>query len=322
MGLLINGVWHDHWYDTSTTGGRFIRADSAFRNRISTDGSSPYPAAAGRYHLYVSLACPWAHRTLIFRKLKKLEDIISLSIVDPHMGEQGWRFSDAPGCIPDGVNGFDYLHQLYTQEKPDFNGRVTVPVLFDKQTRRIVNNESAEIIELFNSAFDAYGDASVNFFPAELRAEMAALNAEIYEHINNGVYKAGFATRQEAYEEAFDGLFAMLGKLEARLSSRRYLFGGRITASDWRLFTTLLRFDAVYYSHFKCNLRRLLDYPALWGYLRDLYQVPGVAQTVNMDHIKTHYYRSHPSINPSGIVPKGPLLDFTAAHGRGHLAGS
>ena len=321
MGLLINGVWHDHWYDTSKSGGRFVRADSAFHDRVTADGASAYPAEAGRYHLYVSLACPWAHRTLIFRKLKKLEDVISLSIVDPYMGEQGWRFSDAPGCIPDSVNGFDYLHQLYTQEKPDFNGRVTVPVLFDKQTRRIVNNESAEIIEILNSAFDAYGDASVNFFPAELRADMDALNDEIYEHINNGVYKAGFATRQAVYEEAFDALFALLDKLETRLASRRYLLGERISAADWRLFTTLLRFDAVYYSHFKCNLRRVVDYPHLWGYLRELYQVPGVAETVNMDHIKTHYYRSHPSINPSGIVPKGPALDFNAPHGRDGLAG-
>lgn len=320
MGLLVEGRWQDKWYDTEKNRGRFIRDDSVFRDRVSADGSSGYPAAAGRYHLYLSLACPWAHRTLIFRKLKKLENVVSLSVVDPHMGAQGWRFSDAPDCIPDTVNGFHHLHQVYTLARPDYSGRVTVPVLFDKQTRRIVNNESAEIIEMFNSAFDAYGDASLNFFPAELRAGMDALNAEIYERVNNGVYKAGFATRQEAYEEAFDDLFAALDKLEVRLTERRYLLGDRITASDWRLFTTLLRFDAVYYSHFKCNLRRVMDYPSLWGYLRDLYQTPGVASTVNMQHIKTHYYRSHPTINPTGIVPKGPALDFTAPHGRERLS--
>ncbi len=316
MGLLVNGLWRNQWYATDETDGRFIRADSAFRDWVTADGSSDYPAAAGRYHLYVSLACPWAHRTLIFRKLKKLEDVISLSIVDPHMGEQGWRFSAAPGCIPDTVNGFDYLHQLYTSVRSAYSGRVTVPVLFDKETRSIVNNESAEIIEMLNSAFDAYGDATVDFFPAELRAEMDVLNAEVYEHVNNGVYKAGFATRQAAYEEAFDALFLTLDKLEARLARQRYLLGACPTAADWRLFTTLLRFDTVYYSHFKCNLRRLTDYPNLWAYLRDLYQLPGVADTVNMSHIKTHYYRSHPTINPSGVVPKGPLLDFSASHGR------
>lgn len=316
MGLLVNGQWRNQWYATEETGGRFVRPDSAFHGRVTADGGSGYPAVPGRYHLYVSLACPWAHRTLIFRKLKKLEDVISLSVVDPYMGEQGWRFSDAPDCIPDTVNGFDYLHQVYTAVQADYSGRVTVPVLFDKQTRTIVNNESAEIIEMLNGAFDACGDATVNFFPAELRAEMDAINAQVYEHVNNGVYKAGFATRQAAYEEAFDDLFVTLDKLEERLARQRYLLGARLTAADWRLFTTLLRFDAVYYSHFKCNLRRIADYPNLWAYLRDLYQVPGVADTVNMAHIKTHYYRSHPTINPSGIVPKGPLLDFNAPHGR------
>lgn len=320
MGLLVDGEWQDKWYDTDKTGGRFVRGESAFRDWITTDGSSAYPAAAGRYHLYVSLACPWAHRTLIFRKLKRLEDVISLSIVDPHMGAQGWRFSDAPGSIRDTVNGFDHLHQVYTLAKPDYSGRVTVPVLFDKETRTIVNNESAEIIEMFDGAFDAYGDPTVSFFPPELRAEMDAINAEVYDHVNNGVYKAGFATSQAAYDEAFDALFAMLDRLDARLARQRYLLGARITAADWRLFTTLLRFDAVYYSHFKCNLRRIADYPQLSGYLRDLYQVPGVADTVNLSHIKQHYYRSHPTINPSGIVPKGPALDFSASHGRERLA--
>lgn len=319
MGLLIKGKWHDRWYETAASAGRFIRSEAAFRGWISADGSSGYPAQAGRYVLYVSLACPWAHRTLIFRKLKKLEQAIAVVVVDPYMGEQGWRFSDGPGCRPDHINGFDYLHQLYTLDQADYSGRVTVPVLFDSLSRRIVNNESAEIIEMLNSAFDDYGDPAVDFFPADLRTEIDDLNAEIYEQVNNGVYRAGFATRQQAYEEAFDALFDLLDRLEHRLSRRRYLCGERITAADWRLFTTLVRFDAVYHGHFKCNLRRLTDYPELSGYTRELYQVPGVAETVNMAHIKAHYYRSHPTINPSGIVPKGPALDFQVAHGRDHL---
>ena len=319
MGLLIEGKWHDRWYDTSESGGHFVRVDAAFRDWVTTDGSSKFPAQPGRYILYASLACPWAHRALIFRKLKKLEEVIEIAIVDPFMGDQGWHFSDGPGCSPDTANGFDYLYQIYIQEMPDYTGRVTVPVLFDKVTRRIVNNESAEIIEMLNSAFDAFGDASVNFFPIELRGKMDALDAVIYDQINNGVYKAGFATGRVAYEKSFDALFVALDQLEARLSRRRYLHGERITASDWRLFTTLVRFDAVYYSHFKCNLRRVMDYPNLFGYLRELYQVPGVAETVNMEHIKTHYYASHPTINPSRIVPKGPLLDFDAKPNREHV---
>lgn len=319
MGLLIKGKWHDKWYDTSESGGHFVRVDAAFRDWVTADGSSNYPAQAGRYILYTSLACPWAHRTLIFRKLKKLERVIDIAIVDPFMGDKGWQFSGGPGCIPDTVHGFDYLHQLYTQEKPDYTGRVTVPVLFDKVTRRIVSNESAEIIEMLNSAFDAFGDASVDFFPTELRAKMDALDAPIYDQVNNGVYKAGFATTQSAYVEAFDALFSALDQLDARLSRKRYLHGERITASDWRLFTTLIRFDAVYYTHFKCNLKRISDYPNLSGYLRELYQVPGVADTVNLAHIKTHYFASHPTINPSRIVPKGPLLDLESAPGREHV---
>lgn len=319
VGLLINGKWHDKWYDTSESGGHFVRVDAAFRHWVTPDASSNFPAQAGRYILYTSLACPWAHRTLIFRKLKKLENVIDIAIVDPLMGDKGWQFSDGPGCIPDTVNGLDYLHQLYTQEKADYTGRVTVPVLFDKLTRRIVSNESAEIIEMLNSAFDAFGDASVNFFPPELRVKMDALDAVIYDNINNGVYKAGFATGRVAYEASFDALFATLDQLEARLLHRRFLHGERITASDWRLFTTLVRFDAVYYSHFKCNLRRVVDYPNLYAYLRELYQFPGIAETVNMDHIKTHYYASHPTINPSRIVPKGPLLDFEAPPNREHV---
>ncbi len=317
MGLLVNGQWQDKWYPTEKTGGRFVRQDSSFRHWVTADGSSGFPAEAGRYHLYVSLACPWAHRTVIFRKLKGLEDSISLSVVDPYMGPQGWTFSDYPDCIADAINGFSHLHQLYTQTKPDYTGRVTVPVLFDKHTRTIVNNESAEIIRMLNDAFAGNGP---DFFPEELEEEMGAINDEVYHGVNNGVYKVGFATRQAAYEEAFDSLFAALDKLEGRLSRRRYLLGDRITAADWRLFTTLVRFDAVYYGHFKCNLRRLMDYPNLWDYVRDLYQVPGVAATVNMDHIKIHYYRSHPTINPTGIVPKGPLLDFDLPHTRQRLS--
>jgi putative glutathione S-transferase len=317
MGLLVDGQWQDAWYPTEKTGGRFVRQESSFRNWVTADGSSGYKAEAGRYHLYVSLACPWAHRTLIFRKLKRLEDSISLSIVDPYMGPQGWAFSDAPGCIPDTVNGCTYLHRLYTRVQADYTGRVTVPVLFDKHSQTIVNNESSEIIRMLN---DAFGGAGPDFFPAELEDEMNAVNAEVYDGINNGVYKVGFATRQDAYEDAFDALFTALDKLETRLSRQRYLLGGRLTAADWRLFTTLVRFDAVYYGHFKCNLRRLVDYPNLWDYLRELYQIAGIAETVNMDHIKTHYYRSHTPINPTGIVPKGPMLDFKLPHIRQRLS--
>ncbi len=322
MGKLVRGVWHDEWYDTKSTQGAFVRGESSFRDRVTRDGSSGFKAEPGRYHLYVSLACPWACRTLILVKLKKLEDSVSISIVDPLMGEQGWVFSDFPGSIPDTVNGSSYLHQVYTAAKPDYTGRVTVPVLFDKRTKRIVNNESAEIIRMLNAEFDQFADATVDFYPPALRAEIDALNASIYDTINNGVYKAGFATAQAAYERAFDALFATLDELERRLARQRYLVGGRITEADWRLFTTLVRFDAVYVSHFKCNLRRLVDYANLWGYTRDLYQVPGVAETVNLEHIKRHYFMSHPSINPTRIVPKGPALDFTSAHQRGVLSGA
>jgi putative glutathione S-transferase len=293
-----------------------LREPTKFRDRVSADGSSGFPAEAGRYHLYVSLACPWASRTLVFRKLKQLEDAISLSIVDPEMGDDGWVFSTGPGCIPDTVNGFNYLHQVYTAAKPDYTGRVTVPILWDKTRRTIVNNESADIIRMLNSELDAFGDASEDFYPRELRAEIDAVNARVYENVNNGVYRAGFATLQQAYEEAWRALFDELDALEERLSRQRYLCGERITEADWRLFTTLVRFDAVYYSHFKCNRQRLVDYPSLWGYTRDLYQVPGVAETVNLDHIKRHYYRSHVTINPTRIVPLGPQIDFTAPHDR------
>ena len=316
MGLLVDGKWRTDWYDTKDTGGRFVRPAAKFRGRITADGSSGHAAEAGRYHLYVSLAGPWASRTLVFRKLKRLDEVISLSIVDPRMGDEGWVFSDYPGSIPDTLNGFTRLHEVYTAAKPDFTGRVTVPVLWDRDRRTIVNNESSEIIRMLNSEFDALGDASLDFYPAELRAEIDAVNERVYDHVNNGVYRAGFATTQEAYEEAWRALFEELDGLEQRLSRRRYLCGERVTEADWRLFTTLVRFDAVYYSHFKCNRQRLVDYPNLWGYTRDLYQTPGVGETVNLDHIKRHYYWSHPSINPTRIVPLGPEIDFTAAHDR------
>lgn len=319
MGLLVEGKWKDGWYDTRSTGGRFVRRDSAFRDRVTADGSSGFPAEAGRYHLYVSLACPWAHRTLIFRKLKRLEDAISLSIVHPYMGEHGWTFDDAPGTIPDTVNGARYLYEIYAAAKPDYTGRVTVPVLWDKQTRTIVNNESSEIIRMLNSEFDAFGDASLDFRPPELRPEIDEVNEVVYANVNNGVYRCGFATTQDAYEEAFGQLFETLGSLELRLARRRYLCGSRPTEADWRLFTTLVRFDPVYFGHFKCNLRRVADQANLSGYLRDLYQVPGVAETVSFAHIKAHYYSSHRTINPTGIVPVGPEQDLGLPHHRADL---
>ena len=319
MGLLVDGVWRDAWYDTSASKGSFVREEAKFRSRVTADGSSGFPAERGRYHLYVSLACPWASRALVFRKLKKLEDVISLSIVDPWMREKGWEFSDGPGCIPDVVNGRRYLSEVYLLAEPRMTGRITVPVLWDKERRTIVNNESSEIIRMLNREFDAFGDASLDFHPAALHAEIDRVNELVYENVNNGVYRAGFATSQVAYEEAFGALFATLDELERRLSRARWLCGNRPTEADWRLFTTLVRFDAVYHGHFKCNLRKLDEYPALSGYLRDLYQVPGVAETVDLDHIKTHYYRSHTTINPTGIVPKGPVLALGAPHGREKL---
>jgi putative glutathione S-transferase len=312
MGLLIDGRWQDQWYDTKSTGGAFKRQESAFRNWITADGSSGFKAEPERYHLYVSLACPWAHRTLIFRKLKKLENAITVSVVEPLMLENGWEL--APGADP--VNGKSFLYQVYTEVKSDMSGRVTVPVLWDKQKRTIVSNESAEIIRMLNSEFDAFGDASLDFYPEDLRAEIDEINAYVYDRINNGVYKAGFATDQAVYEEAFDRLFEALDTLEERLGRQRWLAGNRQTEADWRLFTTLVRFDPVYVGHFKCNLRRIQDYPNLSNYLRDLYQTDGVAETVSFDHIKRHYYGSHKTINPTGIVPKGPALDYDAPHDR------
>lgn len=325
MGLLIEGVWHDRWYDTKKSGGRFERSESSFRNWVTADGApgpsgeGGFQAEPGRYHLYVSLACPWAHRTLILRKLKRLEDVISVSVVHWHMGENGWEFREDPQTTPDTVNGARYLYEVYTKAKADYTGRVTVPVLWDKQRATIVSNESAEIIRMLNSAFDAWGDAALDFYPQALRAEIDAINARVYDAVNNGVYKAGFATTQAAYEQAYDALFDTLEDIEARLGRQRYLAGSRLSEADWRLFTTLVRFDPVYVGHFKCNKRRLVDFPNLWAFTRELYQVPGVAETVSLLHIKRHYYGSHKMINPTGIVPKGPAIDYTAPHGREHL---
>jgi putative glutathione S-transferase len=325
MGLLVDGIWQDQWYDTKSTDGRFVRKDAAFRDWITPDGSpgpsgtGGFKAEPGRYHLYVSLACPWAHRTLIFRKLKGLEDIISVSVVHWLMLENGWTFADGPGIVPDPINHAQYLYEVYTAAKADYTGRVTVPVLWDKQTGTIVSNESSEIIRMFNAAFDGIGAKQGDYYPEGLRPEIEALNARIYDTVNNGVYKAGFATAQQAYEEAVRPLFDTLDLLDERLSSRRYLCGDRLTEADIRLFTTLVRFDPVYVGHFKCNLRRIADYPHLSGYLRDLYQTGGIANTVNMAHIKGHYYESHCTINPTGIVPLGPILDLGAPHGRGQL---
>jgi putative glutathione S-transferase len=319
MGYLQEGQWHGGWYDTRGTGGRFVRQASRFRNRVTADGSSGFPAEAGRYHLYVSLACPWAHRTLIVRHLKGLEEVVSVSVVEPVMGGDGWAFGSA-GATADTANGAAFLRDVYRLADPRYSGRVTVPVLWDKARRTIVNNESSEIILMFNGAFGAVieDDAAraLDLYPEPLRPEIDRINDFVYDRINNGVYKCGFATTQEAYEEAFDALFDALDRIEQDLAGRRYLAGDALTLADWRLFTTLVRFDAVYVGHFKCNLRRLVDYPNLWGYTRELYQMPGIAQTVDFTHIKKHYYQSHESINPTRIVPKGPALDFAAPHGR------
>ncbi|ABC21179.1 glutathione S-transferase family protein [Rhodospirillum rubrum] len=309
MGLLIDGQWHDHWYDTAASGGRFERQPSAFRDKVGDRG---FPAEAGRYRLYVSYACPWAHRTLIARALKGLEDALPVTVVEPLMLENGWELAE--GADP--LEGARFLHQLYTRAKADYSGRVSVPVLWDSQTATIVNNESAEILRMIDSAFGALASGP-SLYPEDKREEIDAINAWVYDAINNGVYKAGFATTQAAYEEAVTALFAALARVEAILSERRFLVGDQPTEADWRLFTTLIRFDCVYVGHFKCALRRISDSPVLFAYLRDLYQVPGIAQTVRFDHIKTHYYASHRTINPTGIVPLGPDIDFTAPHGRG-----
>lgn len=323
MGQLVDGVWHDTWYDTKSTGGAFKRTAAQFRNWITADGSAGpsgeagFKAESGRYHLYVSYACPWAHRTLIFRALKGLEDHIDVSVVHPLMYEHGWTLADDfPGATGDPLLGKDFMHQVYTQAAPDASTRVTVPVLWDKERGTIVSNESSEIIRMFNSAFDEVTGNTLDFYPEALRAEIDAVNAPIYDNVNNGVYKSGFATSQEAYDTAVMALFAELDRLEERLSAQRYLVGDRVTEADWRLFTTLVRFDPVYVGHFKCNIRQLKEYPALWGYTRELYQWPGVAETVNMDHIRHHYHRSHETINPHRILPAGPEIDFMEPHGR------
>ena len=325
MGRLVDGEWRDEWYDTTSTGGSFERKASSFRDFVTADGSpgpdgcKGYPAEAGRYHLYVSLACPWAHRTLIVRALKRLEAAISVSVVDWLMGEEGWVFSERAGATLDTVNHKQRLYEVYLAADPRYTGRVTVPVLWDKQTGTIVSNESADIVRMLNRAFDAFGDAALDLSPQALLPEIDAVNARVYETVNNGVYKCGFATTQEAYEEPFQALFETLDWLEERLSRRRWLVGGRLTEADIRLFTTLIRFDAVYHGHFKCNARRIADYPNLFGMMLELYQISEVAGTVNFQHIKGHYYGSHKTINPTGIVPLGPDQDLSMSHDRGRL---
>ncbi|MDP3408336.1 glutathione S-transferase family protein [Bosea sp. (in: a-proteobacteria)] len=314
MGLLVDGQWRDQWYDTAKSGGRFQRQDSAFRNWVTADGApgptgaGGFKAEAGRYHLYVSLACPWAHRALIVRSLKGLEAMIDVSVVHWLMRDKGWTFAECPGVVPDPIGSAQFLHEVYTRADPHYSGRVTVPVLWDKQQGTIVNNESSEIIRMFNTAFDGVGAKPGDFYPAALRPEIDAVNERVYATVNNGVYKAGFATTQDAYEEAVGPLFETLDWLEERLATRRFVAGEDLTEADWRLFTTLIRFDAVYVGHFKCNIRRITDYPRLSAYLKALFEVEGVKETVNFDHIKRHYYESHDTINPTGIVPAGPDL--------------
>lgn len=323
MSLVKDGVLQGDWLEQETKDGEFVRWDSVFRNWVTADGS-PGPTGEGgfkaepdRYHLYVSYACPWAHRTLMFRKLKKLEDIISVSVVHPGMGPESWKFDNSfPGATPDHINHCEYMHEVYTRAAPHYSGIVTVPVLWDKQEQTIVNNESSEIIRMFNSAFNAFTDVTTDYYPESLRTEIDSINEFVYDNVNNGVYRCGFASTQAAYERAFDALFSALDTLEERLSQQRYLVGNTITEADWRLLPTLLRFDPVYVGHFKCNLRRIADYPNLSHYLRDLYQQPGIAETFNLEHVKYHYYWSHESINPTRIVPKGPALDYMAPHDR------
>ncbi|MFZ3353268.1 MAG: glutathione S-transferase family protein [Xanthobacteraceae bacterium] len=324
MGLLVDGVWQE---DVSRTkDGHFVRPATRFRNFVTADGGpgpsgeGGFKAERGRYHLYISLACPWAHRTLIFRALKKLDDVISVSITEPLYGKTGWEFGTTPGTTPDTANGKTTMAEVYLLADPRYTGRVSVPVLWDKTRRIIVNNESAEIIRMLNAAFDAFTDVKTDYYPRPLRAEIDRINDLVYPNVNNGVYRAGFATGQAAYEEAARGVFAVLDQLEQVLSGQRYLVRDQITEADWRLFTTLIRFDSVYYSHFKCNLRRITDYPNMWNYLRELYQVPEIAGTVSIDQIKTHYYGSQRQVNPTGIVPIGPSLDFDAPHDRGRFA--
>ena len=323
MSLVKDGVLQGDWLEQETKDGEFVRWDSVFRNWVTADGSpgptgvGGYKAEPDRYHLYVSYACPWAHRTLMFRKLKKLEDIISVSVVHPGMGPESWKFDNSfPGATPDHINHCEYMHEVYTRAAPHYSGIVTVPVLWDKQEQTIVNNESSEIIRMFNSAFNAFTDVTTDYYPEALRVEIDNINKFVYDNVNNGVYRCGFASTQAAYERAFNALFSALDTLEERLRQQRYLVGNTITEADWRLLPTLLRFDPVYVGHFKCNLRRIADYPNLSHYLRDLYQQPGIAETFNLEHVKYHYYWSHESINPTRIVPKGPALDYMAPHDR------
>lgn len=315
MGKLVEGVWHDVWYDTKSSGGKFVREDAGFRDWIENKPDAIFTPESGRYHLYVSLACPWAHRTLIFRELKQLKEHIDVTVVCPDMLRQGWQFG-----IPEPLFGHSKLHQVYTQAKPDYTGRVTVPVLWDKKTQTIVSNESSEIIRMFNSAFNELTGNHVDYYPTELRRVIDEWNDFIYPNINNGVYRCGFATTQEAYEEAYESLFAALDKVDQHLATHRYLAGQVLTEADWRLFTTLIRFDAVYVGHFKCNKKRIADYPNLSGYLKELYQIPGIKETTDFYHIKRHYYFSHTTINPTQVVPVGPDLDLESEHGRDHLS--
>ncbi|WP_205015410.1 glutathione S-transferase family protein [Streptococcus porcinus] len=317
MGLLVDGNWQDKWYDTKSTGGHFVRSQTQFRNWITNDGSlgptgdKGFKAESGRYHLYVSLACPWASRTLMMRKLKGLEDHISLSIVNPYMLEHGWTFDDYPGVIFDPEFGSTYLYELYLKADPHYSGRVTVPVLWDKKTKTIVNNESEDIIRIFNHAFDDITGNRDDYYPEDLQDKINEVNDFVYRNINNGVYKVGFATKQEVYDKEVQKLFQALGKVEQDLEGHHWLVGNQMTEADIRLFTTLVRFDSVYYGHFKCNLNRLVDYPNLWNYTKRIYNLDGIESTVNMDHIKTHYYGSHKTINPNGIIPKGPMIDWS-----------
>ena len=325
--MLVDGQWHDVWYDTKASKGRFVRSEAQFRNWITPDGSAGPSGKAGfkaepdRYHLYVSLACPWAHRVLIYRKLKGLEDMLPYSAVNAYMGAEGWTFEPGPGVIPDTINNAKRIYEVYLAADPHYSGRATVPIIWDKKQNTIVTNESAEIIRMLNTAFDEVGaKTDHDYYPEALRAEIDELNDYIYPKLNNGVYMSGFATTQEAYEEAVTGVFEALDRLDERLATRRYLTGPQITEADWRLFTTLARFDPVYHGHFKCNLRRLVDYANLSGYLRDLYQVPGVAETLDVPYCKQHYYGSHESINPHRIVPIGPVIDYSAPHDRARLS--
>ena len=323
MGLLVDGTWTDQWYDTESTNGKFVRSSSQFRNWITPDGSAGptgsdgFAAESGRYHLYVSYACPWAHRALIFREIKGLSEHISVSAVHPDMLDNGWTFhTDTYGATSDTLYGHNFAHEIYTHADPEYSGRVTVPILWDKLRETIVSNESSEIIRMFNSAFDAMTGNTTDFWPVAMRDAIEDVNMRIYDTLNNGVYKSGFATTQDAYDAAVHPLFDTLEWLEDRLSRNRYLMGETLTEADWRLFTTLIRFDPVYHLHFKCNRKRLIDYPNLWDYTRELYQMPGIAGTVNMRHIIRHYHYSHASVNPSRVIPINPVIDYDEPHGR------